>query len=250
MKKHSEIFCKTYNSNILSSSELPAWWPDFLTRDLTLLKVFVLVLRTSLTVTAGGGAVAFKFPFCCPVLDNWSALVYASTCATWEVKWKIVVKCLSSGPVGCKANCLSSWSNKYVGNTEKKDKLSRMRAKDLVNYLIQAQKIPTWPPSIRYKYNYWQNTLLLPGEQRKEINVQMWLTSDPVALPLSAPSALWTPSALPLTPSWGLVASRRTWNSFHILKCCHSSDAVEQVGFDFESLDEVRSGERRNSMNI
>ena len=183
MKKHSEIFCKTYNSNILSSSELPTWWPDFLTRDLTLLKVFVLVLRTSLTVTAGGGAVAFKFPFCCPVLDNWSALVYASTCATWEVKWKIVVKCLSSGPVGCKANCLSSWSNKYVGNTEKKDKLSRMRAKDLVNYLIQAQKIPTWPPSIRYKYNYWQNTLLVSPRWTKKRNqstdvTHLWSSSS------------------------------------------------------------------------
>ena len=37
-------------------------------------------------------------------------------------------------------------------------------------------------------------------------------TSEPVARPLSAPSALWTPSALPFTPSWGFVASSRTWS--------------------------------------
>lgn len=35
-------------------------------------------------------------------------------------------------------------------------------------------------------------------------------TSEPVALPLSAPSALWMPSAVPFTPSWGLVASNKT----------------------------------------
>ena len=39
-------------------------------------------------------------------------------------------------------------------------------------------------------------------------------TSDPVARPLSAPSP--HPSAVPLTPSWGLVASRRTWEQ---LRC-------------------------------
>ena len=35
-------------------------------------------------------------------------------------------------------------------------------------------------------------------------------TSEPVALPLSAPSALWMPSAVPFTPSCGFVASSNT----------------------------------------
>ena len=53
-------------------------------------------VRTSLVTAAGGGPDAFKFPFCWPVRDNWSALVYASTWTTWKLE-----KCLSSEPTFC-----------------------------------------------------------------------------------------------------------------------------------------------------
>ena len=109
-----------------------------------------MLLRTSTLLTGGAGPEGFKFPFCWPVWDNCSALVYASTWATWKEEMCTMILVLSA-----------RWG-----------------------------RVVTWRPWLQSNHSL--------------------LTSDPVPRPLSPPSAPWRPSALPLTPSWGLVASSKT----------------------------------------